>query len=395
MSNRNATASWSGYAHQGKIGLLVGLRKANSANFQNLGQYRIELETQEDVKLLDGNTIVEVHQVKAYTSGRTIGSYTDALANFEACLGENYLHTIREVTNWSDLTATQNPHNVLRYPYSTTQNFCSLYDIGDLIVDEIMATLSFLAHPEATNRDWCQGSFHEYLAFLDERIRIEHATKSKADYNVNFTLDEILNLISTPKTKHQAKINAVRREIYNEYLNLLNLLDENGMEMTQEHEAFVSDLIRRIFLLDDINLESLLCKLFPATTHNKTLATCELSHNFFLPTDFSNTFLRTVIQIQREKLILEDENFPHYKTNYNYLATALAKPEFYKGDAARGILKNDKLNIERYETDFIINEHITGKIHDIARKQIARTGSFMDEKEIEFITRDNVVNLLN
>ncbi|TDQ79084.1 ABC-three component system protein [Sphingobacterium yanglingense] len=395
MSSRNATASWSGYAHQGKIGLLVALRQMKSVNFQNLGQYRLELETREDVKLAHGTTILEVHQVKAYASKSTIGSYTSALAAFEACPGANYLHTICEITNWADLTPAQNPYNVLRYPYRATQSFCSLNDIDNLIVDEIKTVLTSLNHAEAANAGWCLGCFQEYLALLDERIRIEHATKDQADYNVGFTLDEIQAFIVTPSAKRHAKICAIRRELYREYLNFINLLDDNGITITKEHETTVSDLIRQICLLNDNQLESFLCKLFPATTHGKSLGNCELTHDFFVPDDFSSTFLLTVIQIHTVPLILEDDTFPHYKTEKNFLATALAKREIKKGEAAIGILTNDKLNVERYETDYIINEHLSGKLCEIANKQIPRTGTFMDEKELEFITREDAVNKLN
>lgn len=395
MSSRNATASWSGYAHQGKIGLLVALRKMRSVNFANLAQYRLELETREDIKLADGANIVEVHQVKALASATTIGHYTAALMAFEAGPGDNYLHTICEVTNWTNLTAAQNPRSVSRYPYSSTRNFCSLMDIDNLIIEEIRSTLLLLVHPEAENVGWCRGCYNEYLALLDERIRIEHATKDQANYNVAFSLEEIRSLIVAPSAKREAKICAIRRELYGEYLNFIGQLDENGIVISAEHEGFVADLIRHVCLLDDNALESFLCRLFPATTHGKTLGTCELSHDFFVPDDFSSTFLLTVIQIQREKLHLEDGTFPHFKTDKNYLATALAKSEFKKRDTAKGILNNDKLNADRFETDYIINEHFSGSLNAIASRQIPREGSFMDEKELEFITRQDAVNLLN
>jgi hypothetical protein len=93
---------------------------------------------------------------------------------------------------------------------------------------------------------------------------------------------------------------------------------------------------------------------------------------------------------------LEAGTFPHYKIDFNYLATALAKSEFKKTEAARGILKNDKLNADRYETDFIINEYLSGKLNEIAQRQIPRDGkAFMNEKDLEFITRENAVKLLN
>jgi len=75
LMSRNATASWSGYNHQGKVGLLVALRKINSLFGTNpdLAEYVMEDGVQEGVKIQHLNTVIEVHRVKALTDGTTIG----------------------------------------------------------------------------------------------------------------------------------------------------------------------------------------------------------------------------------------------------------------------------------------------------------------------------------
>jgi hypothetical protein len=396
MSSRNATASWSGYAHQGKVGLLVALRKINELKCAGLSAYRLELETQEDAKLIQGAAVIEVHQVKALMDAATIGSYTKALGAFEACSGLNYLHSICEITNWATLTPAQNKENVVRYPYSTTKDYCCLNEIDQYIFNGIKAALTELDHPEKDNQGWFEGAFREFLALLDEKIRTEHQQGNLQTYRIAFGLEEILGLLTNPPSKRNALICAIRRSIFDQYPEFVsNLVDNAYPPMAAAHEQFVVDIIAQICLLDDDRLEEFLNQIFPASTQGKTLGTCTLSDDFFISKDFASTFLFTLISIEKQQLTLEDGAFPHYKAGLNYLLTALQHTPIECISVSEKILKNTKLNTTRYETDFIINEQLTGKLSDHARKVIARNGRFMDEKDIEFITRDEAVKTIN
>ena len=68
MCNRNATASWSGYSHQGQVGLLVALRKMREAGI-DLSSHFVQFETREDVaiyQLIPGAppSYKTIHQVR-------------------------------------------------------------------------------------------------------------------------------------------------------------------------------------------------------------------------------------------------------------------------------------------------------------------------------------------
>lgn len=396
MSSRNATASWSGYAHQGKVGLLVALRKINQLKCVGLQAYRLELETQEDAKIMQGGQVIEVHQVKALMDGDTIGSYTKALGAFESCTGKNYLHTICSITNWNNLTAAQNKENVVRYPYTTVNDYCALDEIDQYILDEIKAILISLDHLEKDNVGWLGGAFREFLALLDERIRTEHQAGNLQTYCIAFSLEEILALLTNPPSTRNALICAIRRSIYDRYADFVrNLLDNAYPPMSAAHEQFVIDIIAQICLLDDERLEEFLNQIFPASTQGKTLGTSALSDDFFVSKDFMSTFLFTLISIDKQQLTLDGGSFPHYKAGLNYLLTALQHTQVDCMNISQKILANKKLNTTRYETDLIINEHLSGKLSGYAGKVIPRTGRFMDEKEIEFIPRTEAINKLN
>ena len=86
--NRNATPSWSGYIHQGKVGFLVALRKLRECienNKENLEDYAIRYENAEDFDIIvgDDNQVLSRHQVKAYVNGKEREDYSD-LFNIQA-----------------------------------------------------------------------------------------------------------------------------------------------------------------------------------------------------------------------------------------------------------------------------------------------------------------------
>lgn len=80
--NRNATPSWSGYIHQGKVGFLVALRQLRECienNIENLEDYAIRYENAEDFDIIvgDDNQVLSRHQVKAYVNGKERENYSD------------------------------------------------------------------------------------------------------------------------------------------------------------------------------------------------------------------------------------------------------------------------------------------------------------------------------
>lgn len=77
--NRNATPSWSGYIHQGKVGFLVSLRQLKKCiddkapDYEN---YVIRYENAEDFDIVDNNDkVISRHQVKAYIDGTSREQY--------------------------------------------------------------------------------------------------------------------------------------------------------------------------------------------------------------------------------------------------------------------------------------------------------------------------------
>jgi len=394
--SQNATASWSGYSHQGKVGLLIALKAIRTLNCEGLDGYYIEYETHEDVKLVEAANDLQVHQVKAYVSGTTKGPYTDALEAFHPCPGSNFLHTVCEITNWDTLTPAQNPHGVERYPYAPDRNYCSLEDIESYILTEIRAILQHIHHAEADSQPWAKQGYFECQDLLDAKIRHEHANKVKADYQIRLSLPEIFDLVRNPPVRQRMATCAIRAEIFQQYVIFIQDLSANPpMVLPPNHETFVKETIEKICSLNDRELELFLNQIFPYSTYGKTLGSTMLTDSFFTSSGFFTPFLHALIHVQNTPLTLEGNTYPHYKGTDNYLLTALQNAELEKKKVAKNILIHDKLNTARYEARYIITEHYTGPLTAIAPRILEKPISILSPQKLDFITVQDAIQTLN
>jgi len=101
----DASASWNGYSYQGKVALLVTLKKIN--DYKNIEENWLELEGIEDFSIGAGELYESIHQVKNRKDG-TLKNYREALSNIikrmkdYPCIINGYLHTNNDIKigNW-------------------------------------------------------------------------------------------------------------------------------------------------------------------------------------------------------------------------------------------------------------------------------------------------------
>ena len=396
--SRNATASWSGYAHQGKIGLLVAIRKLISLHGSDpdLSTYQIKYETQEDVSLTENGIPIQIHQVKAYTSGSTIGSYTEALAAFETCAGGNYLHSICDITNWANLIVAQNPGAVIRFPYSPAANYCSLDDIDGTIDSDIFSLLVSLAHPERNNELWRKEVFYNFLGALDEKIRVEHSTKAQVDYDISFTLAEISEIIIERSQRRAGILGSIKQRVFEAYLEFLFDLENGNVVLSQDKELLISNCIKNIYGLGDKEFEQFLRDINPHTTQGISFEQCVTTDSYFSKENFQAVFIECIREVNNCDFLLPASKPPHFFKGKYYLLTSINSPEAHLKKCARQILLNDKVNFTSYETDFIINESHTGELGNIVSVlNDYNPSKFFARKNMSFVKKQDVIPLLN
>lgn len=107
----DASPSWNGFNHQGKIGVLVVLKMINDLklSFNVCESYELELEWLEDFSVKKDNDYISIHQVKTYNKTAP-SEYKDAIWLLLAKvtdfpnIGKCYLHSTSKISNLDNLS---------------------------------------------------------------------------------------------------------------------------------------------------------------------------------------------------------------------------------------------------------------------------------------------------
>ena len=392
MSNRNATASWSGYSHQGKVGILVALKKLNELNLELNGDYILDYEQQEDVRLLLSDDVIEVHQVKALSSGNTIGSYTPALRGFEPCNGDNYLHTIVEIRNWANLTEEQNPNAVIRYDYGNGQLHCPLSEIVEMIVNEIQLILYNAEHENAENEAYHTQVYDYLLGEIDDRVRQAH---NDGNYHPQISLNEMLGLIIENPTEHRSRLFNYRQTFYRMFEEYICDLENTGQQVEENHLRFIRNKIRYIYCLPDDEFEQFLRNIHPHTTGGKSISSSNIDE-FFSSAGFSSVFLTVLQDVIDIEMNINSGLIPNYLKEEYYVLTAIIDDQRREASHAMRVAMNRDIDFSEFETDFVITESYSGKINELARTNLqSDPRKFNSPKDLSFISKIEAIERLN
>ena len=152
----NATSSWSGYNHQGQVGIFLALKELNELlqkkelnellqKYEYFSKYSVEFEKEdgEDIDIICNNKIMSRHQVKAKTSGKVPSSYRDVLISFKnkgVPKNSMYLHTICKIDGFEEYKEKKKDeglqiHNVKLYQYPDGNNYCRLSNVSESKID--------------------------------------------------------------------------------------------------------------------------------------------------------------------------------------------------------------------------------------------------------------------
>lgn len=400
MSNRNATASWSGYSHQGKIGILIALKKINELNLEWDEEYILDYEQQEDVRLKLNGRAIEVHQVKARSSGDTIGTYISALNNFEHCEGENFLHTIVEVRNWNNLTEEQNEHGVERFDYGNGQLYCALNEIQEKIIDEIRSILLAEEDERANNPYYLNHIYDYLLGEIDDLVRRAHNDKSN---HPRISLYDLLQLVINNPDEKSSELFNLRKKLYTEFEQYVYDLDYSGDPIDDNQLIIIRNKIEEIYCLSDIEFEQFLRNINPHKTGGKKINHLN-GDDFFSSNSFSSVFLVVLQDVVDKELNTNSNQVPHYYKEKNYVLTTINDDERRMAGHAREVVHNRDVDFSEFETDYLITEKFSGKLAEIVKpnKRIEPDNhgkgdfqKFTSPKEMSFIPKAEAIDNLN
>lgn len=394
MSKRNATASWSGYSHQGQVGLLVALRKIQEDGI-DLSNHFVEFENTEDVAIYelaqDGSkNFLSVHQVKAYYSdgNNTKSKYTSVLNGPFQGAGSRYLHTVVDITNW-DATTVTNTNNVERYPYRSTQFHCNTTEIEEFILEELNKIF-----PD--NHSRAQLAYKKLSFELDNRIRTEHKKAMKALFDIKFSLQEIDNIIKDQSIFASHGIYECRKIFYETFIEVIT---EDGVP-DEKREFLENGVVKWINDLDDDNFNQFL----------QYLNICELPKDLKRSQIIANknglqqVFFRLLIEVLELEPLQEQNLIKYRKDNINsdFVITSIIQELRRSASVVKNIIdnlhsmnllwENHQLINKEINADLIIDNPAFNSIYEDIEDDRKK---FMQYSESKLISSQDAIQLLN
>jgi len=418
--HRNATASWSGYLHQGKVGIFVALRKINELIGEErdsgkikklLENWEIIYENAEDFDIRqikrgeDGNEIIKVesrHQVKANKGGRNLNDYKKVLLpKIEGVSNDSvfdisnvpedkrFLHTIIDVQgrdsdgsimnkikyqeakgkgeiinnpSWID-----NPQDVRFFRYEANKFHCNIPDSNDEIdeycIKEIEIYLKNINHLDKDNNEKHKNTLNNLLANLDNEIRTKHKT---SDYPIYSFLD-IENVIKTGGNFAKQQIHSLREVFSRAYEKYLNQLIDSNIDFSTTH---LGELIDIMYRKNDDDFFEFLKEVNPDEKIEKKLSEISVEEilELFSIKAIKDIFFKALIFIEKNKLDIKNINYK--KNNKKYFLSIISRDGMLKESIIKNIILNNAV-FKVFENDYLIN----GQIND---EEISSFRGFID-----------------
>jgi len=390
MSIRNATATWSGFSHQGQVGLLIALsqiKKLRSEGKEDeLEIHFLEYENTEDCAIFKKQVdhdqeYLSVHQVKAYYSkGDKMSTYeevfkgkpeyevddngkyikkdgkkvkTGKFISGQWCQNDNFLHTTVDITDWDDDKAktTDTPAVLIkRYQYPNGELFCDTNKISELLLDELKEKFD-------NNEGKAKRALDQLTFILDEKIRTEHKTgKSKKDYNIVFSLKEVEAFAESDEVLFKENVFECRKLFYNLFMRLCE--EEN---LSEEHqEELLKNVVLPIYDEDDGVFFKFLQNLNLNLSETELQSTQVLFNNDGL----EQVFFDILFNVEKELPVTNDMKLWKYQSE-SYVLTAIIKESRKSKQVIQNILSNLKSQKILWEKSILVNKEIDGNFHDL------------------------------
>lgn len=421
VDRRNAVSSWSGYNHQGKVGIFLAIRELKKLTDarEDYSKYKLIFEKNggEDVDICYSTAVVSRHQVKAKKDGKYPNDYANVRTiNSENChtgyqiLGttnqERYLHVICEVNGWdmdkstfkksySGAKYVPNKSKVQLYTYPDGEKYCNLVGgrispIDDFCIADIKEILKHSNITLSNDEDHIEETLLEINELVSRRISKAH-NAGKGVYPVIYFQE--LNKIITSTEKRQRQ--SIRRA-----KNLFALYWNENLDNDADNTV-----INEILNLAEDDFENLLIDLHP---DGKILDLKKINNLDNLVDRYSirYIFYNFLKWCKEEKFILDNLR---YQTNQESFRLSLINaPKAAAGEVKDSIMQNIGLRLIRtiFDTDYLINMNIDGRkffeehpIHEEGKEKLESgfVGEVKDNifsSNLEYIDYENTVRKL-
>lgn len=419
LDRRNAVSSWSGYNHQGKVGIFLAILKLKELSKlkKDYSKYKLIFERNggEDIDICNSTNVISRHQVKANKDGKYPNDYANVrMVNSKKCPSgyqifgttnqNRFLHVICEVKGWdmdettfekkfSRATYVANNSKVQLYIYPDGKNFCELCKstttpIDDFSKKEIQEILDASNNPLKNDIEHIEETLFEIKDLVSRRISKAHSVGSGVYPVIYFV--ELFKIISSNSKRQKQSI----RRAKNLFVMYCNESFDNDVDNT---------IINEILNLADNEFKNLLIDLHP---DNKVSQLQDLNNldNLIDRDSIKYILCNFFTWYKREKFILDNL---HYETVHeSFRLSMIHQPKAAAGEVKNDIMQNIGFIKASFDTDYLINMNINGvkffeeyPIHEEGKEKLASgfVGKVKDNifsYNLEYIDYENTVNKL-
>ncbi|MBF9297711.1 ABC-three component system protein [Mammaliicoccus sciuri] len=408
----DASPSWNGYNHQGKVGIYVALKMMKDIRNEDMDKYELELEWFEDFSIKKEGEYKFIHQVKTYADTAT-SKYKDAiwlllakLLDIDGLEGA-FLHVTQKLTNIDkleeklltyvmsedDKKKEETTSKILKnekyatpkechdkviesgkynevfkkfalYDYDDGKRYCSLEDIEEVTKEKLHQLIGDLATETRVER-----AYYYLLGLVDRNIRERHIDIQtgckKEKVSINFL--DIQNIVYKDFeiiSKEYASY-YLKNEFYDISQSYLEDLKEEyeAKIISEEEHLILCKILKEINELDDEQFLDFCLTITPNNEVNKELPEhiIKMINQCLNKTALNDGFFEILKQIKRE---FKDKKWTYNKKNLDGLNITYLPSTIIDDDhpirnrkLARGIINN--ANPELFnEVDKIITKSI-------------------------------------
>lgn len=400
----DASPSWNGYNHQGKVGLLVVLDmiKKKKISEEAMKEYELELEWLEDFSIKRNSEYISIHQVKTYDSSAP-SDFKEAIWVLLAKLLEidtienAYLHTIKDMS-FKDQIKSKLPIYEMNestkgdnipfkskalvddsgkydelfskfslYNYSNEEEvedifFCKMGSIEKVIKSKIQE----LSEKSLTTNHLSRV-YYNLLGLVDNNIKEQHVIiQEKKEKKVSISFDKIFEILNKnhESISEEYAIYKMRSEFEIVSVEYVNNYKENLKIYCADDEAELTKFIKFnkiVCNIGDLNNSEFLnfsLKIMPDTLLKKDSSDYEINlSNALNRTNLQNCFFKILKEIETE---LDNSKWVYVSNNKAYLPTLINDDDDTFGNKLVLSRLFDNENPELLnEVDIIITKDIT------------------------------------
>lgn len=451
MNKRNATASWSGYLHQGKIGILLALIKINKLldEENNLEGWKVEFESAEDIDIKYNEKVDSRHQVKANKDGTYPNDYKDVLLKrktinkdgkekiirpgFEIFYKESgktkqvdenarFLHTITKVKGfyldektfkekYSTSKYIENQNKIKLYEYPNKKEYCEIFEKNNnellkFCKNEIYKIMCREKESHLINNDIVQENVFKHLLFiLDEQIRDKHIRGANSFPTLEF--ENIHNVIMSEESYSQSSVEILREKFCDYWVEFLDEIPEED-EYPEEKIEEISEIIRKIYSLSEEEFVQFILDINPDKDKLNNLSSTSNVLDVCNVNAFKDIFYECLMAVTEQQYDITFKGYRNEVSNTSYLLTLIDRPKRKVCSVIEKMKRNEGITDYIFNRDYLINKSIDNVKFGQDTLIVSEKNNFknnwnryIDDKEkfynpnLEFISVDNAIEKLN